>query len=351
VQVLAYTNWRLEGIYALHFDTETCAAIPVGRVSWARNATFFAVHPNQRFLFAVNQLTYYRGEKGGAVSAYAIDRRTGALEHLNSVPSGGVEPCFISVDGEGRNVLVANYMSGSVAVLPIAADGRLRPASALARHPDSSAESEGKSLTHSVNAAPQGRFVVAANLGMDELLVYKFDAECGTLTPGSPPSFKCQAGAGPRHFVFHSNGRFAYVVNERRSEVTSLAWDSARGAFGQSQTVATVPEGFAGKNHPSEIGLHPGGRFLYAANRGHDSIAVFAIDAEGRLTALDYVPTGGACPRGFGIDPSGDFLFAANQKSNNVVVFRIDQQTGLLHSTGKVLEVESPVCVRFVRNT
>jgi 6-phosphogluconolactonase len=351
VRILGYTNWGLEGIYALQFDPATGAIIPIGQVAEAANPTFFAVHPTQRFLYAVSQLTWFQGQSSGAVNAFAIDRESGGLKHLNTVPSGGPEPCFISIDRRGRNVLVANYAGGSIAVLPIAADGRLHPASAFVQHTGSSVvhERQSQPYTHSVNASPDDRFVVAADLGADELRVYQFDGERGEVLPSECPSYRCRPGRGPRHLAFHPSGRFAYVVNELKSEVTALAWNSHRGTFNEIQTMATVPKPFSGENSPSEIAVHASGRFLYASNRGHDSIAVFAINGrDGRLRVVEHVRTAGKFPRGFRVDPTGGYLLVANQKTNKLVVFRIHPGSGRLQRTRHRLAVPSPACIQFV---
>lgn len=351
MRILGYTNWGLEGIYALQFDPATGAIISVGQVAEAANPTFFAVHPTQPFLYAVNQLSLFQGQSSGAVSAFAIDRASGGLKPLNTVPSGGAEPCFISIDRHGKNALVANYAGGSIAVLPIAADGRLQPASAVVRHTGSGVihERQSQPYPHSIHLAPGDRFVVAADLGTDELKVYRFDGERGELLPQESPSYRCRPGRGPRHLAFHQNGRFAYVINELKSEVTALAWDSHRGTFTEIQTVATVPQAFSGENFPSEVAVHTSGRFLYASNRGHDSIAVFAISRkDNRLRVVEHVRTTGRFPRGFRIDPTGGYLLVANQKTSNLVVFRIQPGSGRLQRTRHMLAVPSPACIQLV---
>ena len=349
MQVLAYTNCGLEGITALRLDTGSGEITCLGRLAAARNATFLAVHPGRRLLFAVDQFTNFQGKRGGAVSSFAIAGKTGQLRYLNTVSSRGPEPCFISVDRGGRNVLVANYSGGNIAVLPIGADGCLSPASDSVQHRGSSIDPvrQSRPYAHSINASPDDRFVIAADLGLDELLVYRFDSRTGSLLPNDPSSFKCKPGSGPRHLAFHPGGRFAYVIHELRSEVTALHWDSIGGSFTEIHAVSTIPRDFSGENSPSEISVHPNGRFLYASNRGHDSIAVFEIDStEGTLEAVQHVPTKGQCPRSFALDPSGAYLLAANQ-GGNIAAFCVDALTGRLDTANHVFEMELPVCIRF----
>jgi 6-phosphogluconolactonase len=255
------------------------------------------------------------------------------------------------VDKTGRNVLVANYGSGSVACLPVKEDGRLAEASAFIQHTGSSVNPQRQQgpHAHSVNMSPDNRFAMVADLGLDEVLVYRFDPVKGSLAANDPPFAKVKPGSGPRHFAFHPGGKFAYVINELASTVTALAYDARRGILSEVQTVSTLPPGFTGTSTTAEVQVHPSGKFLYGSNRGHDSIAVFGIDArKGTLTPIEHVPTQGKTPRNFGIDPTGSYLLAANQSSDNVVVFRIDPQTGRLTPTGQVLEVGIPVCVKFV---
>ncbi len=346
-----YTGQKSKGIYAYRFDGATGRLTPLGLVAETTNPSFLAVHPNRRFLYAVSEIANYEGQKSGAVSAFALDPRTGKLTFLNQVSSRGADPCYLVVDKTGKHVLVANYSGGSVAAFPVRADGRLGEASALVQHAGGSVNPERQQgpHAHSINLSPDNRFAIAADLGLDQLLVYRFDPTKGSLAADSPAFAKVNPGAGPRHFAFHPSGRFAYVINEMQSTVSAFAYDAAGGVLPALQTISTLPKDFAGKNDTAEVQVHPTGRFLYGSNRGHDSIAVFAIDAEkGTLTPVEYVATRGKTPRNFGIDPTGSFLFAANQDSDNIVVFRINPDSGRLTPTGQVVEVPSPVCVKFV---
>jgi 6-phosphogluconolactonase len=339
-----------KGIYAYRFDSDTGKVTSIGLAAETINPSFLAVHPNHRFLYAVNEVGTYKGAKSGAVSAFAIDRATGKLTLLNEVASKGADPCYITVDKTGKYVLVANYSGGSVAVFPVLPDGRLGEASAFTQHIGHGTDPQRQEgpHAHSIDLSPDNRFAMVDDLGLDETLAYKFDSTKGSLAP-DPVFAKADPGAGPRHFAFHPNGHFAYVINEMQSSVTAFGYDGKAGVLHPLQTISTLPKGFTGENTDAEIEVHPSGKFLYASNRGHDSIAVFAIDAtKGTLTLVEYVPTKGKTPRSFEISPGGSLLFAANEKSNNVVIFRIDQQTGRLTPTGQTLDVAEPVCVKFV---
>jgi 6-phosphogluconolactonase len=349
VYVGTYTGPTSKGIYAYRFDAAG-RLTPLGLVAESVNPSFLAVDPSRRFLYAVNEISNFGGQKSGAVSAFAIDRGTGKLTFLNQVSSRGAGPCHVGLDKTGKYVLVADYEAGSVAVFPVLADGRLGEASAFVQHQGHGVNPERQEgpHAHSIALSPDNRFALAADLGLDELLVYRFDATQGSLAANRPPFAKVHPGAGPRHFDFSPSGKFVYLINEMGSTVTAFSYDAARGALRELQTISTLPKDFKGQSDAAEVQVHPSGKFLYGSNRGHDSIAVFAIDARnGTLAPAEHVLTQGKTPRNFAIDPTGSYLFAANQDSNNIVVFRIDSQTGHLTPTGQVLEVSSPVCVTF----
>ncbi|MBZ5679010.1 MAG: lactonase family protein [Acidobacteriia bacterium] len=340
-----------KGIYAYRFDSETVRLTPLGVVAETVNPSFVAVHPNRRFLYAVNEVTNYKSQSSGAISAFAIDRATGKLTLLNEVPSRGADPCYVTLDKTGKYVLVANYTGGNVAVFPVLDDGRLGDASAFVQHSGHGPDPERQEgpHAHSIDLSPDNHYALVDDLGLDELLVYHFDSAKGSLTPNDPKFAKLKDGAGPRHFAFHPNGKFAYVISELQSTVTVFTYDAAKGVLQSLQTISTLPKEFSGHNDDAEVQVHPSGRFLYASNRGHDSIAVFAIDEhKGTLTVVQDVPTQGKTPRNFEIDPTGSLLFAANQESNSIVVFRIDAKSGKLTPTGQVLDVPAPVCVKFL---
>jgi 6-phosphogluconolactonase len=347
------TGQKSKGIYVSRFDTTTGALTPPELAAEAASPSFLALHPDKRFLYAVNEINEIDGRKAGGVSAFAIDPQRGTLAPLNRQPSGGPGPAHVIVDRQGRNVLVANYGGGSVAVLPIGADGRLQAPSSVVQHTGSSVDPQRQKEphAHSINVDADNRFAYAADLGLDKILIYRFNAADGTLTPNDPPFAQVEPGSGPRHFAFHPRGRFAYVINEMRCTVTAFGHDAARGALTAIQTISTLPQGQSVEKgfSTAEVQVHPSGRFLYGSNRGHDTIAVFTIDEKtGRLTSVQHEPTQGSTPRNFGIDPAGHFLLAANQRSDSVVVFRINASTGRLTPAGSRIEVGAPVCVKFV---
>ncbi|MGE5057222.1 MAG: lactonase family protein [Acidobacteriota bacterium] len=343
---------KSQGIYAFRFDPATGRSTALGLAAETTNPSFVAVHPNGLFLYAVNELGNYKGPNSGGVSAFSIDRESGKLTLLNEVPSRGADPCYIIVDKAGKNVLVANYTGGSVAVFPIGANGHIGEAASFVQHTGHGADPKRQEgpHAHSIDLSPDNRLAFVDDLGLDEVLVYKFDSGKGSLTPNDPPFVKMAPGSGPRHFALHPSGKFGYVVAEMASTVTALSVDLKTGKLERLQTLSTLPADFKGENDDAEVHVHPSGKFVYTSNRGHDSIAVFAVDAnKGTLTHVDDVATQGKIPRSFEIDPSGHFLLAENSKSDNIVIFRIDQKTGRLTATGQVLEVGSPVCVKFVK--
>lgn len=343
---------KSKGIYAYRFDVATQEITSLGLAAETKNPSWVVLHPNGRFLYTVNEVSNFQGPNSGGVSAFSLDPATGNLTFLNEVSSRGADPCYITVDKTGKHVLVANYTGGSIAAFPISGDGKLGEASAFVQHTGHGADPKRQEAphAHSIDLAPDNRFAFVDDLGLDELLTYKFDASKGTLSPNDPPFAKLDPGAGPRHFALHPSGKFAYVVSEMHSTVTAFSADLRNGTFHPQQTLSTLPSTFKGQNDDAEVEVHPSGKFLYASNRGHDSIAVFAIDpAKGTLTLVDHTSTQGKTPRNFAIDPTGKLLFAENQESNTIVVFRIDEKTGKLTPTGKVLEVGQPVCVKFLK--
>ena len=345
------TNTNSKGIYAYRFDAETGQLSSIGLVAETTDPSFLAVHPSGRYAYAVNEIGNHNGEKSGAVSAYAVDHTTGKLAFLNQVSSRGPGPCYVSLDKTGSYVLVANYDGGGVATFPVLPDGKLGDAAAFVQHSGSSVDKERQEAAHPhwIEASPDNRFAVVADLGLDEVFIYRFDPAKGSLTANHPAFVKVNPGAGPRHFAFHSNGKFAYVLNELQSTVTAFSYDSERGVLRLLQTVSALPKDFSGANDAAELVVHASGKFLYASNRGHDTIAIFAIDSvKGTLTPIADVPTKGKTPRNFAIDPTGTYRLAANQESNDIVVFRIDAKTGGLTPAGQVVEVPSPVSIVFV---
>jgi 6-phosphogluconolactonase len=345
-----YTDHGSKGIYACRFRPSTGKLTPVELAAETVSPSFLAVDPAQQYLFAANEIGDYQNAKSGSVSSFAIDRHTGKLTPMNTVASRGADPCHLTVDKNGSHVLVANYTGGSVAVLPVKA-GMLGEASAFLQHHGSSVDPNRQHEPHAHNVVltPDNRFAVVADLGLDKLMVYRYDLENGKLSPNDPPFGSVKPGSGPRHIALHPNGRWAYVINEMGNTITAFDWDADKGSFHELQTVTTLPKDFNGENTTAELAMHPKGRYLYGSNRGHDSIAVYAIDpGKGVLTLIEDVPTLGKEPRNFALDPTGAYLFAANQNSNTVVVFRVNPSNGRLTPTGEKVAVMSPVCVTFV---
>jgi len=351
VYVGTYTGTGSEGIYAYRFDPATGETSSVGLAAATENPSFLAVDPNGRFLYAVNELDTFRNEPTGAVSVFAIDRESGKLKLLQQVSSLGGGPAHVSLDRSARYLMVANYNGGSVAVFPIGKDGRLGRQTAFVQNAGSSVNPERQAGPHAhfIQVTLDNRFAITADLGLDMLLVHRFDPKTGSLTPGSPGLAAVDPGAGPRHVAFAPSGKFVYVVNELASTVTVFAYKSGPGTLHRIQTIPTLPKNFAGKNTAAEIVVDGKGRFLYVSIRGHDSIAVFSIDPDnGNLKSLEWVASGGKTPRNFAIDPTGQWLLAANQDSNNINLLRIDQRSGRLTPANRSLTVVSPVCIRFV---
>jgi 6-phosphogluconolactonase len=352
VYIGTYTGAKSKGIYVSRLDLAAGTLSAPALAAESANPSFLAVHPTRDLLYSVNEIGNYDGKASGSVSAFAITRETGALVALNRQPSVGAGPAHLVVDHAGRNVLVANYGGGSVAVLPIGSDGALRPSSAFIQHTGSSVnpERQKEPHAHSIIVDPADRFAYVADLGLDKVMIYRLDPGKGSLVANDPPFATVQPGAGPRHFALHPQRRFAYVINELQNTVTAFARDPEHGGLTTLQTISTLPaDQKALPNYSTaEVLVHPSGRFLYGSNRGHDSIAVFAIDeASGRLTFVETQPTQGSTPRGFGIDPTGGYLVAGNQRSDSVVVFRINPETGRLTPTGSRIDVGAPVSVKF----
>ncbi len=351
VYVGTYTKGTSKGIYLCRFDSTTGRLSDPDLVAETANPSFLAIHPSRRFLYAVGEMSDFEGKKSGAVSAFALAPETGKLSLLNQASSGGAGPCHLVVDKTGKCVLVANYSGGSVAALPIQQDGRVGSPSAFIQHTGGSVDPRRQKgpHAHSINLDAANRFAFAADLGLDKVLVYRFDPDKGTLAPNDPPSASVHAGGGPRHFAFHPSGNFAYVINEMGNTVTAFAYDAGRGALKEIQMISTIPQGYAGETYTSEILVHPSGRFLYGSNRGHHSIAVFAIDPNTGLLSLVEIPScGGQWPRNFAIDPTGAWMLVGNERSDNIVLFRIDPDSGKLTPTGQVVAAPSPVCLKFM---
>jgi 6-phosphogluconolactonase len=345
-----YTNEKTKGIYFSTLDLATGKLSQPELAAEIKSPSFIAIHPNRQFVYAVSEISDFQGKSVGGVSAFAVDAASGRLKLLNQQSSVGAGPCHLVVDATGKNVLVANYGGGSVAVLPIEANGNLAVASSSIQHHGSSVDKQRQEgpHAHSINLDPANKFAFAADLGLDKVLIYRFDGAKGLLTANDPPAGLVAPGSGPRHLAFHPSGKYVFVNNEMTSTVTSFAYDPTRGSLAEIHTLSTLPQPTPG-NSTAETVVHPSGKFVYVSNRGHDSLAMFQCDPlTGRLTAIGHQSTGGKTPRNFNIDPSGRYVLAANQSTNNVVVFQVDPGSGKLTPTGHSVEVGSPVCVRFL---
>lgn len=343
----AYTNEKNRGISAARLDLDTGAISDLILAAETPNPTFLEIHPGGQWLYAVNEIANFEGRREGSITAYRIDRRTGRLEMLNRASTRGAGPCHVSLDRTGRMAMAANYGGGSVASYRIEPDGRVSGPVSFFQHVGRSVNAKRQEgpHAHSINPSPDNRFAVACDLGTDEIVIYAIEPSSGSMKRHN--TVKLAPGSGPRHFAFHPNGRFGYSVNELLSTVT--AFEYRAGTLKEIQTISTLPEGFSGENTTAEIRVHPGGRWLYASNRGEDSIAVFAVDARsGKLTRLENTPTQGRTPRNFFIEPSGRWLLAANQRSDNIAVFEIDARTGRLLPARQGITVSQPVCLRTV---
>jgi 6-phosphogluconolactonase len=339
-----------EGIVVYRQSTDTGELTRLHTVGGVVNPSFLAFDPRHRFLFAVNETQEYEGRPTGAVSSFAIDQESGGLTFLSKQPSEGGDPCHLCTDPTGRFLFVANHEDGTVGVFPIGEDGRLGPASDVQRHAGSGpGPTQAGPHAHFVTLDPTGRLVLVVDKGIDKVMIYRLDAAAGRLIPSDPPFAELHAGAAPRHIAFHPNGRFAYVNGEADMTVTAFAFDPDRGAFTKLHHLSTLPDDAARERvSTAQIQVDPSGRFVYVSNRGHDTIAVFAIDqATGQVTPAGHVHSGGRTPRNFAIDPAGRFLYAANQGSDRIVCYRIDPSTGSLDATGHVTHTGAPVCILF----
>jgi len=347
-----YTGPKSKGIYVSRLDRAKGVLSVPELAAETKSPSFLAIHPNGKFLYAVGEVADFGGKKAGSISAFSIDRKSGKLTALNQQTSGGDGPCYLVVDRTGKYVLAANYGGGSVTAVALKDDGSLGDVTAFIQHTGSSVNQQRQKEPHghSINVDPGNRFAVAADLGLDKLIVYKLDNKTGKLEANDPPSTSVKAGAGPRHFAFHPKGASAYVINELDCTVTAFEWDGKKGTLKETQTISTLPPGEEVKRGLStaEVQVHPSGKFVYGSNRGHDTIVVYAIENGGKLKYVENEATGGKTPRNFGIDPSGKYLLAANQGSDSVVVFSIDEKTGALTSTGNRIEAPTPVCVKFL---
>ncbi len=341
-----------KGIYRLDFNVETGALSNQELVAEIKNPSFLTIHPSKKFLYAVTEISDASGKKIGGVQAFQLDAKSGKLTPLNQQPSGGAGPCHIVTDQKGKVVLVANYSGGSVSSIPVQADGKLGEPVSVIQHAGSSADParQKQPHAHSINVDPTNKFAMAADLGIDKVLIYKLDDK-GALTPGNPGHASVAPGSGPRHFAFHPDGKHAFVINEMLMTVTSFKYDASKGSLTEIETVTTLPAGVGpGKGlSTAEVLVHPSGKFVYGSNRGHNTIAIFTFDAaKGKLTPAGHQGATVKTPRNFMIDPSGKWLLVGNQDGNNITVFRVDQVTGQLTQVGEPVATPTPICLRMI---
>jgi 6-phosphogluconolactonase len=349
-----YNGAKSKGIYVSRFNSTTGKLGAPELAAEIANATFLAVTPGGNFLYAVSEVDQIGGKPTGAVAAFALDAKTGKLTPLNQQLSGGRGPCHIVVDATGKCLLVANYGGGSIAALPIHTDGSLGEAATILQHSGSSVNTNRQAGPHAhfILPSPDNRFTLDCDLGLDKIFINHLDAPAAKLTPADPSFVTVAPGSGPRHLVFSADGRFVYVINEMGGTVTVFASKAvipSTPVLTEVQTISTLPTDFSGKSTTAEIALHPSGKFLYGSNRGHDSIAVFAVDQQtGKLTFVEHQSTQGRTPRHFAIDPTGHWLLAENQGSDSVIVFALDPESGKLKPTGQTVSIGAPVCAVFV---
>lgn len=348
-----YTQKGSEGIYVYKFNAETGNLSKLHTVKNVVEPSYLTIDKGRKFLYAVNETEEYEGKKSGAVSAFAIDQKTGNLTFLNKQPSLGGAPCFIVVSENEKFVLVANYLGGNVSVHPIAEDGKIGASVDLEQHGGETGPNKDRqeaAHAHSINLDGKNRFAVACDLGVDKVFIYEFDDKNGKLKPNPNQAiYQTKPGAGPRHFAFHPKGRFAFLINELDMTISSLAFDAEKGTLKEIQNVPTVPESFKGANTCADLHVSPNGKFLYGTNRGHDSLVVYKIDEKtGKLEYVEHTLTGGKTPRNFTIAPNGKFLLAANQNSDSISVFRIDEKSGKLTKTENKATVSMPVCLQLI---
>lgn len=352
VYVGTYAEPNQESVFLYHLNAETGALTRVLGVKAGANPSYLTLDEQRKYLYAVHETGDYEGTESGAVSAFAVDQQTGNLPLLNKVASMGGAPCHISMDETGNTVLVANYMSGNIATFPIQEKGQLGQAAAVAQFTGAGPNKERQEAPHAhyVATDPENNFVLAVDLGTDKVMSYRLDTSESTLTPNEPiVAFTPKAGAGPRHLVFHPNSYYAYLLNELNSTVDVLRYDSEKGVFSGIQTIPTIPADYKENNQTAAVKVSADGKFLYASNRGHNSIVVYAIDENtGKLALVEHESTGGDWPRDFAIDLTGNILLAANERSNNIVSFKVDKATGKLTKTGHEAAVQKPTCLQVV---
>ncbi len=341
-----------KGIYVYQMDAESGGMTQVHVEEGISNPSFVTVHPNQKYLYAVAEVSESSGVPGGALMAYEIDHSSGKLSRINQQSTGGPGPCHVSIDASGKFAVVANYGGGSVCMLPVNEDGSLGPSSQFIQHYGGTKVNprrQEKAHAHSANLSPDNRFAIINDLGLDQLRVYEMDLEAGKLNFNEESSVDSAPGAGPRHFDFHPNNRYAYAINELGCTVTAYNYDAASGKLSEINSLSTLPKGYEGENTTADIHVSPDGRFVYGSNRGHNTLAIFKIDeSDGSIEFVSDQSTGGKTPRNFAIHPDGKYLYAANQDSDSIIQFEINSTTGELTPVGREIRCPMPVCLKFM---
>jgi 6-phosphogluconolactonase len=351
VYIGTYTGKGSEGIYVFRMNAEDGKLRERKLAAKTTHPSFLAIHPNKKFLYAVNETREFLGRKStGGVTAFSIDQEGGALTRLGEQLSKGGDPCHITTDLAGKNVLVANHEDGNASVLPILKNGNIGPATGFTQHSPGSVSGPPKNpRAHSINLDPMNKFVVVADKGVDKIMVYAFDGEKGAISPHSTTGSSLARGSSPRHFAFHPSGQFAYVINEANMTMTAFSYDAKRGVLTNLQTISTLGGETPKGGSTAHVEVHPSGKFLYGSNRGHDTIVVYTIAQDrGNLTHVENEPIQGKTPRNFAVSPDGRFLLAAGQNSNSIAVFSVNEDTGTLDFTGHRVECPNPVCVKFL---
>jgi 6-phosphogluconolactonase len=343
-----YTGTSSRGIYTCLFNEATGELDAPSLAADTPNPSFLASSADGRFLFAVNEIDTFDGARSGSVTSFAIDAVSGRLTRLSVQASLGAAPCHLALDGTGRFLAVANYTGGTFALLPVGADGRLAPAQAVLRNAGTGPNRarQGGPHAHMVLFDATNRYLLGADLGIDRVLVYRFDPASGAVA-ADPSAFEVPPGSGPRHLAFHPRDPLLFAINELTSTVSTFIWDDVTGWLDRRGEESTLPDGYSEPSSAAEIAVHPSGRFLYGSNRGHDSITCWGLSSDGQLALIDHVPTRGRTPRHFALAPSGRWLLAANQASDSLVVFAIDEESGRLTPTGPLVPASTPVCLAF----
>jgi len=346
-----YTNDKgstSRGIYAFRWNADEGTLAPLGLAGATVNPSFLTLSPNRRYLYAVNEVDQYRGQSSGSVTSFAVSESK--LKAINTVSSGGGGPCKITVDSTGKAAFVANYDGGSATSFQVLRNGGLSRAVSHFQYSGHGADPQRQAAphTHCTTVSPDNRYVLVNDLGLDRISVYHLDPLTAALTPNDPPFYEALPGSGPRSFAFHPSGKWAYSLNEIANTVDVLAWDAERGALTRLQNISTLPEGFNGSNTTATVAVDSSGRFVYASNRGDNSIAVFSIDdRDGKLKPVQHMDCGGKTPRHFALDPGNEWLLVANEDSSNIVVFARNTRSGVLTPTGREYPVSHPVCIVF----